>query len=58
MKKRILLSCTALCSVVFGALAQRSYTFNAAALNVDGLPDRNQKIERKKSHYIKKHRMI
>ena len=40
MKKRILLSCTALCCVVFGALAQRSYTFNAAALNVDGLPEK------------------
>ena len=40
MKKRILLSCIALCCVVFGALAQRSYTFNAAALNVDGLPEK------------------
>ena len=40
MKKRILLSCIALCCVVFGALAQCSYTFNAAALNVDGLPEK------------------
>ena len=39
MKKRILLSCIALCSVVLGAMAQRSYTFNATALNVDGLPN-------------------
>ena len=43
MKKRILLSFIALCSVVFGAMAQRHYTFNATALNVDGLP--NQDIE-------------
>ena len=40
MKKRILLSCIALCSVVLSAMAQRSYTFNAAALNVDGLPEK------------------
>ena len=39
MKKRILFSFIALCSAVFGAMAQRSYTFNAAALNVDGLPN-------------------
>lgn len=42
MKKRILVSCIALCSAVFAVMAQRSYTFNAAALNVDGLP--NQEI--------------
>ena len=39
MKKRILLSCIALCSVVLGAMAQRGYNFNAVALNVDGLPE-------------------
>ena len=39
MKKRILFSFIALCSAVFGAMAQRNYTFNAAALNVDGLPN-------------------
>ena len=38
MKRRILLSSIALCFAVLGAMAQRSYTFNAAALNVDGLP--------------------
>ena len=38
MKKRILLSSIALCFAVLGAMAQRSYTFNAVALNVDGLP--------------------
>ena len=38
MKKRILSACIALTCVVLGAAAQRSYTFNAAALNVDGLP--------------------
>ena len=38
MKKRLLLSCIALCSVVLGAYAQRGYNFNAVALNVDGLP--------------------
>ena len=37
MKRRILL-CIALCSAMLGAMAQRSYTFNAVALNVDGLP--------------------
>ena len=41
MKRRILLACVAL-SAMLGAMAQRSYTFNAAALNVDGLP--NQEI--------------
>ena len=40
MKKRILLSCIALCSVVMSMMAQRSYTFNAVALNVDGLPEK------------------
>lgn len=40
MKKRILLSCIALCSVVLGAMAQRGYNFNAVALNVDGLPEK------------------
>ena len=45
MKKRFLLSCIALCSVVLGAMAQRSYTFNAAALNVDGLPNEILGIE-------------
>ena len=39
MKKRILSACIALTCVVLGAAAQRSYTFNAAALNVDGLPN-------------------
>ena len=43
MKKRILLSCIALCSAMLGAVAQRHYTFNATALNVDGLP--NQVID-------------
>ena len=38
MRKRFLSTCIALCSVVLGVMAQRSYTFNAAALNVDGLP--------------------
>ncbi len=41
MKRRILLACVAL-SAMLSAMAQRSYTFNAAALNVDGLP--NQEI--------------
>lgn len=36
--KRHLLTCIALCSAMLGAMAQRSYTFNAVALNVDGLP--------------------
>lgn len=40
MKERILLSSIALCFAVLGAVAQRSYTFNAAALNVDGLPEK------------------
>lgn len=39
MKRRILLSSIALCFAVLGAMAQRSYTFNAVALNVDGLPE-------------------
>ena len=39
MKKRILFSFIALSSAVFGAMAQRHYTFNATALNVDGLPN-------------------
>ena len=39
MKKRILLSCIALCFAVLGAMAQRGYNFNAVALNVDGLPN-------------------
>ena len=38
MKRRILLVCVAL-SAMLGAMAQRSYTFNAVALNVDGLPN-------------------
>ena len=42
MKRRILLSCIALCSAMLGVVAQRGYTFNAVALNVDGLP--NQEI--------------
>ena len=41
MKRRILLVCVAL-SAMLSAMAQRHYTFNAAALNVDGLP--NQEI--------------
>lgn len=40
MKKRILLTCIALCSAMLGAMAQASYNFNAAALNVDGLPEK------------------
>lgn len=40
MKKRILLSCIALCSVVMNMVAQRGYNFDAAALNVDGLPEK------------------
>lgn len=39
MKKRILLSTIALCFTVLGMVAQRTYTFNAVALNVDGLPE-------------------
>lgn len=38
MKKRILISCIALTCAVLGVVAQRGYTFNAVALNVDGLP--------------------
>ena len=45
MKKRILLSCITLCSVVLCAMAQRSYNFNATALNVDGLPNKIMGIE-------------
>lgn len=37
MKRRILLVCVAL-SAMLSAMAQRHYTFNAVALNVDGLP--------------------
>ncbi|MBR3858668.1 MAG: hypothetical protein IKJ18_01430 [Bacteroidaceae bacterium] len=37
--KRHLLTCIALCSAMLGAMAQRSYTFNAVAFNVDGLPN-------------------
>ena len=37
MKRRILLSCIAL-SAMLSVMAQRHYTFNAVALNVDGLP--------------------
>lgn len=40
MKKRILLSCIALCCVVMNMVAQRGYNFNAVALNVDGLPEK------------------
>lgn len=40
MKRRILLSCIALTCAVLGVVAQRSYTFNAVALNVDGLPEK------------------
>ena len=39
MKKRVLLSTIALCFTVLNMVAQRSYTFNAVALNVDGLPE-------------------
>ena len=39
MKKR-LFTCIALCSVMLSAMAQASYTFNAVALNVDGLPEK------------------
>lgn len=38
--KRCLMAVSALLCVVTGALAQRSYTFNAVALNVDGLPEK------------------
>lgn len=37
MKRRILLACVAL-SAMLSAMAERHYTFNAVALNVDGLP--------------------
>ena len=40
MKKSFLLIAS-LCMTVLGAYAQRSYTFNAAALNVDGLPNQD-----------------
>ena len=36
MKRRILLTCVAL-GAMLSAMAQRHYTFNAVALNVDGL---------------------
>ena len=39
MKKRVFLSTIALCFAVLSLVAQRSYTFNAVALNVDGLPE-------------------
>lgn len=39
MKKRVFLSTIALCFAVLSMVAQRSYTFNAVALNVDGLPE-------------------
>lgn len=38
LKRCLVLTTTLLC-VVIGAMAQRSYTFNAVALNVDGLPN-------------------
>lgn len=44
MKRRILLSCIAL-SAMLSAMAQRHYTFNAVALNVDGLPKKIASIE-------------
>ena len=40
MKRRILLTCVAL-GAMLSAMAQRSYTFNAVALNVDGLPNKD-----------------
>ena len=40
MKKRFLSTCIALTCAVLGVVAQRTYTFNAAALNVDGLPEK------------------
>lgn len=39
MKRRILLTCVAL-GAMLSAMAQRHYTFNAVALNVDGLPEK------------------
>ena len=39
LKRCLVLTTTLLC-VVIGAMAQRSYTFNAVALNVDGLPEK------------------
>lgn len=45
MKRRILLSSIALCFAVLGAMAERHYTFNAVALNVDGLPKEISGIE-------------
>lgn len=45
MKRRILLSSIALCFAVLGAMAERHYTFNAVALNVDGLPNSIMGIE-------------
>ena len=44
MKRRILLSCIALTCAVLGVVAQRSYTFNAVALNVDGLPEKISEV--------------
>lgn len=40
MKRRILLTCVAL-GAMLSAMAQRHYTFNAVALNVDGLPNKD-----------------
>lgn len=45
MKKRFLLLSIALCSVLVSVMAQRGYTFNAVALNVDGLPNEILGIE-------------
>lgn len=44
MKRRILLVCVAL-GAMLSAMAQRHYTFNAVALNVDGLPKEIASIE-------------
>ena len=44
MKRRILLVCVAL-SAMLSAMAERHYTFNAVALNVDGLPKEIASIE-------------
>ena len=45
MNKRLLSTTIALCLTLVGAMAQRSYTFNAVALNVDGLPNKILGIE-------------
>ncbi len=39
MKRNLLLTAL-LCMIALGTYAQRSYTFNAVALNVDGLPEK------------------